>query len=259
MKKLLAAIVLVFVFTGCELPTIEGEDYCVSWGDGQCYAWNDIEKEYHDAVDGTDGFSAYELAVVGGFQGTEPEWHDSLIGEAGLNGYNGDKGDKGDKGESGDAGAVGVAGTDGDDGNDGDAGINGVNGDKGDKGDKGDDGTDGKDGVKGLSNYELAQIAGFEGSLEDWLISLVGASGADGVSVTPVNDKVVVAENTMIVTFHTRIVGLSGMEVGLVKDGTLFVSEPANVVRDEDGIFTVQYIVDINDPATYIMGMQFIK
>lgn len=44
---------------------------------------------------GLDGKSAYELAVIGGFVGTEAEWLASLKGE---------KGDKGDKGDTGDTG-----------------------------------------------------------------------------------------------------------------------------------------------------------
>lgn len=42
------------------------------------------------------GYSAYEVAVLNGFKGTEEEWLASLKGE---------KGDKGDKGEPGDMSA----------------------------------------------------------------------------------------------------------------------------------------------------------
>ena len=42
------------------------------------------------------GKSAYEVALLHGFEGTEEEWLDSLKGETG------DKGEKGDKGEPGD-------------------------------------------------------------------------------------------------------------------------------------------------------------
>lgn len=37
--------------------------------------------------DGEDGASAYELAVAGGYEGTESEWLESLKGEAGLSAY----------------------------------------------------------------------------------------------------------------------------------------------------------------------------
>ena len=56
---------------------------------------------------------------------------------------------------------------------------------KGPKGDAGADGvgipgTDGKDGVDGKSAYELAQDNGFQGTMQEWLASLVGADGANG-------------------------------------------------------------------------------
>lgn len=49
------------------------------------------------------------------------------------------------------------------------------------RGEDGDDGLPGVDGSHGLSAYEIAQEAGFTGTLEDWLVSLVGAKGQDGV------------------------------------------------------------------------------
>jgi hypothetical protein len=49
-------------------------------------------KDGEDGADGAPGKSAYEIAVLNGFQGTEQEWLQSLIGP---------KGDKGDPGEPG--------------------------------------------------------------------------------------------------------------------------------------------------------------
>lgn len=50
--------------------------------------------------DGADGASAYELAVAGGFVGTEAEWLASLVGEPGADStVPGEKGDKGDPGD----------------------------------------------------------------------------------------------------------------------------------------------------------------
>lgn len=46
----------------------------------------------------------------------------------------------------------------------------------------GKDGQDGQDGKDGLSAYELAQLNGFVGSLEEWLESLIGERGEDGLS-----------------------------------------------------------------------------
>ena len=46
------------------------------------------------------------------------------------------------------------------------------------KGEKGDD---------GKSAYQLAQEAGFEGTLEEWLVSLVGAKGEIGAEVSDIS------------------------------------------------------------------------
>ena len=91
--------------------------------------------------DGADGKSAYELAVENGYEGTVEEWLLSLVGAPG------EKGDKGDQGETGAPGK---------------------------------DGADGKDGLDGKSVYDLAVENGFEGTVEEWLKSLVGADGTDG-------------------------------------------------------------------------------
>ena len=41
-------------------------------------------------------------------------------------------------------------------------------------------GENGKDGIDGKSAYDLARLNGFKGTIEDWLISLIGATGQDG-------------------------------------------------------------------------------
>lgn len=56
----------------------------------------------------------------------------------------------------------------------GDQGVAGTNGTNGING------TNGADGADGLSAYELAVNAGFSGTIQQWLDSLVGAAGADG-------------------------------------------------------------------------------
>ncbi len=68
------------------------------------------------------GYSAYNIAVMEGYEGTIDEWLESLIGPKG------DKGDQGDPGPQGEKGDTGLPGSDGE------------TGPKGDKGDKGDTG-----------------------------------------------------------------------------------------------------------------------
>lgn len=53
-----------------------------------------IGADGQDGADGLDGKSAYEIAVIDGFAGTQTEWSLSL------------KGDKGDKGDTGDNGST---------------------------------------------------------------------------------------------------------------------------------------------------------
>jgi hypothetical protein len=90
---------------------------------------------------GPPGKSAYERAVDLGFEGSEQEWLDSLVGPEGPEGPQGPAGPKGDPG------------------------------DPGEKGEQGD---------PGLSAYEVAVDNGFEGTEQEWLDSLVGPEGQEG-------------------------------------------------------------------------------
>ncbi len=86
------AVVAMFIMTGCDVPPfdddsgIEGTKVCTVWNDGVCMAYTTIPD---GSIDGVDGLSAYELAVIGGFVGTEAEWLESLKGEAGTDGLDG--------------------------------------------------------------------------------------------------------------------------------------------------------------------------
>ena len=97
--------------------------------------------------DGKIGLSAYEIALEGGFVGSEAQWLESLKGENGK------------------------------DGADGKDGVNGTNGADGKDGL---DGKDGQDGADGLSAYQIALNFGFEGTEEEWLASLKGEKGDKG-------------------------------------------------------------------------------
>ena len=71
---------------------------------------------------GTDGKSAYQIAVEQGYQGSESDWLSSLKGEKG------DTGERGEKGEKGDPGDRGLQGIPGEKGEKGDAGVAGKDG-----------------------------------------------------------------------------------------------------------------------------------
>ena len=108
--------------------------------------YQQLLQKIQSASKGTDGKSAYEIAVEHGFVGTEAEWLESLKGIDGKNG------------------ADGLPGKDGKNGTDGLSGRDGING------------TDGK------SAYIIAVEHGFSGTENEWLQSLKGADGRDGIT-----------------------------------------------------------------------------
>lgn len=75
---------------------------------------------------GADGKSAYEVAVSGGFTGTEVEWLASLKGDNGATGPKGDTGATGSVGPVGPVGPVGATGAVGQSGPKGDPGRDGT-------------------------------------------------------------------------------------------------------------------------------------
>ena len=108
--------------------------------------YQQLLQKIQSASKGTDGKSAFEIAVEHGFVGTEAEWLESLKGVDGKNGVDG------------------LPGKDGKDGADGLPGRDGI------------DGTDGK------SAYIIAVEHGFTGTENEWLQSLKGADGRDGIT-----------------------------------------------------------------------------
>ena len=120
--------------------------------------YQQLLQKIQSASKGTDGKSAYEIAVEHGFVGTETEWLESLKGVDGKEGVNGKDGCDGRNG------ADGLPGKDGKDGADGLLGRDGING------------TDGK------SAYIIAVEHGFSGTENEWLQSLKGADGRDGIT-----------------------------------------------------------------------------
>ena len=109
-------------------------------------------------LQGTDGASAYDIAVQHGFIGSETAWLNSLKGangatgpqgEPGADGATGPQGPKGDAGAQGDIGETGAQGPKGDDGTTGPQGPKGDDGAPGAQGPKGDAGAQGDTGPKG--------------------------------------------------------------------------------------------------------------
>lgn len=124
-------------------------------GDGHT-AWLGLPYLTGSGGGGADGLSAYQIAVLNGFTGTEVEWLLSLVGPAGEDGTDGIQGPPGADG------AQGVKGDKGDQGLQGDPGIPGTDGSDGAKGDKGDPGDDGAPGTPGTPGRDAPYaIAGY--------------------------------------------------------------------------------------------------
>ena len=117
---------------------------------------------------GTDGKSAYLIAVEQGYQGSESDWLSSLKGDKGEKGNTGAKGNPGQDGAEGkSAYAIAVEhgyedseekwllslkGEKGDTGERGEKGDTGLQGERGERGEKGDAGVAGKDGFSPIAN-----------------------------------------------------------------------------------------------------------
>ena len=152
---------------------------------------------------GDDGLSAYQIAVINGYKGSQAEWLASLVGPTGLKGEKGNPGKdfkivktfpsiaamNGDGFSDGDFTMIASDVNDPDDGKlyvwNGTgftyiADLSGSQGIKGDTGKTGDTGEKGDPGEQGLSAYQVAVNAGFVGSVTQWLESLVGAKGDTG-------------------------------------------------------------------------------
>ena len=120
---------------------------------------------------GTDGKSAYQIAVEQGYQGSESDWLSSLKGDKGDKGNTGAKGNPGQDGADGKSAYAiavehgyedseekwllslkGEKGDTGERGEKGDTGDRGLQGVPGEKGEKGDAGVAGKDGFSPIAN-----------------------------------------------------------------------------------------------------------
>jgi len=128
------------------------------------------EQEWLDSLVGEDGASAYEIAAANGFEGSESEWLESLRGADGESGQNGTDGQPG-------ASAYEIAAANGFEGSESEwlESLRGADGENG---------QNGTDGQPGASAYQIAVTNGFEGSESEWLESLRGADGENGQNGT---------------------------------------------------------------------------
>ena len=110
-------------------------------------------------VSGPRGYSAYEIAKQNGFEGTEQEWLNSLVGPQGEIGPKGEQGIQGIQGPVGPKGEQGMQGPKGDIGPKGEQGVQGIQGEQGPKGEQGIQGPKGDTGEQGPqgNNYVITE------------------------------------------------------------------------------------------------------
>lgn len=163
---------------------------------------------------GSDGKSAYQIAVDGGFKGSEQDWLASLKGEKGEPGQDGTDGTPGQDGATGPKGDNGKStyqiavdgGFKGSEqewlaslkGEKGDPGQDGAIGPKGDQGEPGQDGQDGATGPKGdpgKSAYDYAVEGGYQGTEEEFAKSVAGEY-SDAIMNTATGDLLVIKDSS---------------------------------------------------------------
>lgn len=154
---------------------------------------------------GKDGKSAFEIAIEHGFVGTEVEWLESLKGVDGKDGVNGK------------------------DGCDGRNGVDGLLGKDGKDGADGLPGRDGIDGIDGKSAYIIAVEHGFSGTETEWLQSLKGADGRDGI----IPDMSNYATKADIAELQKQIESISGISYISV-----FESDSDTLQKYGDSVYT---------------------
>lgn len=173
-----------------DLPAVgaPGDAYMIN---GDLYVWQDNLNVWKNVgpIRGPEGKSAFKIAVENGFEGTMQEWIESLKGEQGPRGPEGPRG---------------LSGQDGKDG----TGVN-IIGELPSENDLPSVGAPGDAymiagdlyvwqnnsntwknvgpirGPQGKSAYDIAVENGFEGTMEEWIVSLKGEQGITGPKGDP--------------------------------------------------------------------------
>ena len=128
------------------------------------------------------GYSAYEIAVQNGFEGTEAEWLASLKGAKGDTGAQGPQGETGPEGPQGEKGDTGETGATGPQGPTGETGPQGPKGDTGATGAQGPQGIQGPQGPAGTTewagiNDKPFSTIGSGLSVDNGVLSATGGGG----------------------------------------------------------------------------------
>lgn len=182
---------------------------------------------------GDNGKSAYQIAVDGGFKGSEQEWLASLKGE---------KGDPGQDGAPGKDGAIGPKG------------------DQGEPGQNGQDGATGPKGDPGKSAYDYAVEGGYQGTEEEFAKSVAGEY-SDAIMNTATGDLLVIKDSSDRKVKNFEMTGkteqatttgknLLDIDTAVPKGWNLDITNLSNLIAGETYTMSV---VSLNDASCGIV------
>ena len=168
---------------------------------------------------GTDGKSAYQIAVEQGYQGSESDWLSSLKGDKGEKGNTGAKGNPGQDSAEGKS-AYAIAVEHGYENSEDEwlLSLKGEKGDTGERGEKGDAGVDGKDGFSPIANVVkngsviTITITDKNGTTTVTLTEGAAVDLAPYAKVTYVDEKVQELSDSLTYTLQEHTLSITHLE-----------------------------------------------
>jgi len=237
---------------------------------------------------GTDGKSAYQIAVEQGYQGSESDWLSSLKGDKGEKGNTGAKGNpgqdgaegksayaiavehgyedseekwllslKGEKGDTGERGEKGDTGLQGERGEKGETGQQGEQGPKGEKGDPGDRGLQGVPGEKGEKGD--AGVAGKDGFspianvVKDGSVITITITDKSGTTTVTLTEGAAVDLTPYAKTVYVdeKVQELSDSLTYTLQEHTLSITHLEDKSHTHENIATLNEITDVKWKALW--------
>ena len=210
---------------------------------------------------GTDGKSAYQIAVEQGYQGSESDWLSSLKGDKGEKGNTGAKGNPGQDGADGKSAYAiavehgyedseekwllslkGEKGDTGERGEKGETGQQGEQGPKGEKGEKGDAGVAGKDGFSPIANVVK------DGSVIT--ITITDKNGTTTVTLTE-GAAVDLTPYAKVTYVDEKVQELSDSLTYTLQEHTLSITHLEDKSHTHENITTLNEITDVKWKALW--------
>ena len=189
---------------------------------------------------GTDGKSAYQIAVEQGYQGSESDWLSSLKGDKGNTGAKGNPGQDGADGKS--AYAIAVEHGYEDSEEKWLLSLKGEKGDTGERGEKGDAGVDGKDGFSPIANVVK------DGSVIT--ITITDKNGTTTVTLTE-GAAVDLTPYAKVTYVDEKVQELSDSLTYTLQEHTLSITHLEDKSHTHENIATLNEITDVKWKALW--------